>query len=122
MSLGNLLLKALSAVPPSSLVYKKFLGNKRAPNGMLLPNYDEPVVISNASIQPVPTRIYQILGLDFQREYRRVFVPTSAVSLERQLSPDIFEFDGNTWRSVGNTPWHSYDGWNELIVVGDKTR
>lgn len=122
MSLGNVLLKALSAVPPSSLVYKKFLGNKRALNGILLPDYADSVVISSASIQPVPTRVYQMLGLDFQREYRRVFVPTAAVSLEGQLSSDIFEFDGKVWRSVGNTPWNSYDGWNELIVVGDKTR
>lgn len=122
MSLGNVLIKALGAIPPSTLVYKKFAENKRALNGMLIPSYNAPITISNASIQPLPTKIYQMLGLDFQRDYRRVFVPTSAVSLDGQLSADIFEFDNRTWHAIGNTVWHSYDGWNELIVVGDKVR
>lgn len=122
MSLGNVLLRALSAVPPSTLIYKKFKGNKKALNGILIPSYNAPITISNASIQPLPTRIYQMLGLDFQSDYRRVFVPTSAVSLDGQISSDVFEFDGRTWHAIGNTVWHSYDGWNELIVVGDKIR
>lgn len=122
MSLGNVLLKALSAIPPSTLIYKKFNGNKKALNGILIPSYNAPITISNASIQPLPTRIYQMLGLDFQSDYRRIFVPTSAVSLDGQISSDIFEFDGRTWHAIGNTVWHSYDGWNELIVVGDKIR
>lgn len=122
MSLGNVLIKALGAIPPSTLVYKKFSENKRALNGMLIPSYNAPTTISNASIQPLPTKIYQMLGLDFQRDYRRIFVPTSAVSLDGQLSADIFEFDNRTWHAIGNTVWHSYDGWNELIVVGDKVR
>lgn len=122
MSLGNVLTKALGAIPPSTLVYKKFAENKRALNGMLIPSYNAPITISNASIQPLPTKIYQMMGLDFQRDYRRIFVPTSAVSLDGQLSADIFEFDNRTWHAIGNTVWHSYDGWNELIVVGDKVR
>lgn len=122
MSLGNVLLKALSVIPPSSVLYRKFKGNNRAPNGMLLPEFEEGVLIQNASVQPVSTRVYQMLGLNFQKEYRRIFVPTAAVALEGQLSSDIFEFDNKVWRSIGNTPWHSYDGWNEIIVVGDKTR
>lgn len=122
MSLGNVLTKALGAIPPSTLVYKKFSENKRALNGMLIPSYNAPITISNASIQPLPTKIYQMMGLDFQRDYRRIFVPTSAVSLDGQLSADIFEFDNRTWHAIGNTVWHSYDGWNELIVVGDKVR
>ena len=120
--LGNLLLKALKTVPPKSVVYKKFLGNTIASNGVKVPTYSDPITISNASVQPISTRVYQELGLNMQEEYRRVFVPTSAVALEGQLSSDIFEFDGKQWKSIGNTAWHTYNGWNELIVVGNKTR
>ena len=122
MSLGNVLLMALDAVPPSTVIYRKFIGNFKSPNGILVPRYNAPKLISNASIQPLPTRVYQMLGLDFQHEYRRVFVPTAATSLEGQLSSDVFEFENRVGRSIGNTGWHAYDGWNELIVVGDKVR
>lgn len=120
--LGNLLLKALKTVPPKTVVYKHFTGNTVADNGVKVPSYATGITIYNASVQPIPTRIYQELGLNMQYEYRRVFVPADAVALEGQLSSDIFEFDGKQWKSIGNTAWHSYDGWNELIVVGDKTR
>lgn len=120
--LGNLLLKALKTVPPKAVVYKKFKNNFVSDNGVKIPIYETGITIYNASVQPVSTRLYRDLGLNLQNEYRRVFVPANAVALEGQLSSDKFEFDGKEWKSIGNTAWHTYDGWNELIVVGDKTR
>jgi len=122
LAFGNLLNRAMAIIPPTPVVYKKFLGNVVSSNGISKPTYSEPITIENASVQPVKKLAYQELGLDLQKEYRTVFVPANIVSLEGQLSSDIFIFEGRTWKAFGNTSWYSYDGWNELIVVGEKTR
>lgn len=113
---------ALRTIRATPITYRKFLGNTKTPNGIIVPQYAAPVAITQASVQPVSMEIYQQLGLDMQKEYRRVFVSADAVALEGQLSSDKFEFDGKTWTAWGNRAWHTYDGWNELILVGDKTR
>ena len=119
---GGLLGRALSIIPPKSVSYYKFAGNTPNASGIMMPSYDEPVIIANASVQAVPNRLYPQLGLDLQKEYRKVFVPTNAVVLEGQLSSDKFEFDGRTWKSISNSARFTYDGWNVLIVVADKVR
>lgn len=120
--INQLLNKALSIIKPTPVVYRKYLGQITNENRIKVPSYAAPITITQAIVQPVSTQIFQMLGLDMQREYRRVFISTNAVALEGQLSSDKFEFYGNTWTAWGNTAWHSYDGWNELIVIGEKTR
>lgn len=118
----QLLNQALRIVQNYPVQYVQFAGNVKGTNGIVSPSYNAPISVNNASVQPLPTQLYQLLGLDMQREYRRVFVSTNALALEGQISSDKFIIDGKEWTIWGNQPWHSYDGWNELIVVGAKTR
>lgn len=122
MSLSNLLLQALTVIPPKTVIYKKFKGNVRKPNGVLVPEYEEPITISMAIAQPVSKEAYQKLGLDFQKEYRKVWIPINAMAMSNQLSSDKFIIDNQTWNVWGDTIWETYDGWNEILVVSEKSR
>lgn len=122
MSLSNLLLQALTVIPPKTVIYKKFKGNVRKPNGVLVPEYEESITISMAIAQPVSKEAYHKLGLDFQKEYRRVWIPKDVVAMEGQLSSDKLRFDNRDWIVWGDTTWETYDGWNELLVVAEKSR
>jgi hypothetical protein len=122
MNLSNLLLQALSVIPPKSVTYMKFKANVRTPNGVLVPQYESPIFVAQAHVQPVSKEAYHKLGLDFQKEYRRVWIPKDVVAMEGQLSSDKLRFDNRDWIVWGDTTWETYDGWNELLVVAEKSR
>lgn len=122
MGFGNLLNQALGAIPPKSVVYKKFIRNTTSASGILIPIYEEEVSISNSIVQPVPKESYEKLGLDLKREYRNVWISADVASLSGQLSNDVLYFDNRTWNIWGDTVWETYDGWNKLLVVAEKER
>lgn len=118
--MSNLLLKALKSIKPKSVYYIKFTGETKTVGGVKKLEYDYPILISQASVQPVSTYLVQQLGLDTQKQYRRIFVPTNALALDEQNSSDKFEFDGGKWSIWESKIWETYDGWNNVIVVKDK--
>lgn len=117
--LSNILNLALGVIRPVQFQYQEYITSTINSIGIKQPSYSQPKTVSG-SIQPVNTGVYQAYGLDFMKEYIRVYVPAEVRSIDRQATPDRIIFQGKTYVIIQCQAWHFYDGWNELIAVRDK--
>lgn len=116
MILPNLLNMALTLVPQQSVQWFRYLGSVTQPNGLDVSSFDAGV-IAYGSFQPVAKSAYQTLGLDFSKEYVRLFTSTPIVVLGRNIAGDEFVFAGNRYHVMDNTEWLNVNGWNENMAV-----
>ena len=118
---SGLLSRALNLIRRTPVEYLKFAGVK-SEGGLDIPQYAEPVSVSDAIAQPLNNAVYKELGLDFQKEYFTVWVKEDALALEGggREYPDRLVFHGKTWIIEKVRRWHEYDGWNEIICVAQK--
>ena len=64
----SILSTALSVLPPQKLGWKKFLGSTTNEHGYEVDEYAEEIEIFGL-LQPVPRRLYEYQGLDFQKDF-----------------------------------------------------
>jgi hypothetical protein len=83
---------------------------------MQISTYASPVTIQG-SIQAVPRTLMEILGLDIQRTYVKIFTPNNVMDIERDITSDQFQYGGATYQGVSATPWFSIDNWVEILAV-----
>ena len=113
----NLLSRALNIIPPVSVTVFKFLGNTITDFGQAIPSFDAGTVYPKSSAQPLQNAIYTQLGLDFQKEYKAVYVNCQLNGTDKQETPDYVVIDGERWNVFKGNDWTSYDGWSSAIVV-----
>lgn len=113
---GNILNAALSVIQKQAFTYFAFTSRKTNEIGLDVANYALGVD-AMGSAQPVPRNVYQNLGLDFQRTYFNFFVPSKIIDINRDVSGDQFEYNGQRFQCLSNTPWFGIDGWNQVLCV-----
>lgn len=88
--------------------------------GVVVPVYDSPETIKG-SPQPVSQLMYEMFGLDLQRQYLMFYTSTPMQDLKRDKTPDRVDFAGARYAVESNTDWHSIDGWRGslLVKIGD---
>lgn len=119
--LNNLLNLALRVIKKTPVSYEKFKENAPGFGGVMQPQYEEPKTVLNAICEPLTNEMYKELGLDFQKEYFRVFMQGNANVLDGgKPSPDRLTFNGKTWIVIKNQVWSEYDGWCEIVCVNQK--
>jgi hypothetical protein len=69
------------------------------------------------SIQPVPRNLYEMNGLDLQREYVTVYASTRLHDVRRDKAPDMVDFAGDRYTVESNEDWRNQDGWLGSICV-----
>lgn len=116
---NNLLKRAQRLIPSEPVVIKKFQGFTQDDYGNNILSFSD-VPISNANIIAIPSELYAQLGLDFQKEYKKVFVSYQLNGLDRQESPDKLEFYNATWTVSKSNSWSEYDGWSYAVVVREQ--
>ena len=114
---SNLLARALSMLTPQTITYYQDAGRTTSAAGYDVTAYQEPVTVTRASVQAVPLRNYQSLGLDFKRKYVNVFACADIIGLDRDRSGDQVAYAGKRYDIEASTPWYGQDGWVELLCI-----
>lgn len=113
---SNLLQRALRLIKPQSCLYYRFKERAKQPNGIFLPTYCTPSSLLG-SIQPVPRSLYEMYGLDFQKNFFIFYVSKDVTDVERDVAGDIMVFASNTFQAESKTDWFVQDGWDAILCV-----
>lgn len=112
----SILAMALQLIPPVEIQYYKGKGRKLNAIGLWEGELCEPAAME-ASVQPVPRKLYQVNGLDFQSNYYTVFLDRDLIDIERDVSGDQIGYKGMRLQALSKTDWFQYDGWDEVLCV-----
>lgn len=114
--IGNLLSLAMGVVGGQPLQLSKFLGRTTNAAGYHESTYAAPVAIQGHA-QPVPRKLYQALGLNFERAYITIYTPANVVTVARDGSGDKVTYDGATWICEEATTWAAQAGWVVVTAI-----
>lgn len=113
---ANLFLAATRLIRPMPIQYLKFAARTQNSARQYVPTF-EPEQTIYASVQAVSRNTYNELGLDFQKNYVKIFAATNVVDLGRDTSGDRFKFNGRLYQIESQTDWFIMDGWASCIAV-----
>jgi hypothetical protein len=113
---ANLLGMALRLLSSQNFDYFAFLSRGTNDIGQDLANYAEPQSLAG-SVQPVPRSLFQLYGLDFDRNYLTFYVSQDVIDVTRDVSGDQMFFNGNTYQCIQKTDWFPQDGWTAVLAV-----
>lgn len=113
---SNLLNMALRTISAQGFTYVPWASRAIGANGMYINTYGDSQQLAG-SVQPVPRRLYEQYGLDFQKSYYNVFVSANVMDLQRDVAGDKIVYNGQNFQVESRTPWFAADGWNELLCV-----
>lgn len=71
----------------------------------------------DVSIQAVDRNSYVEYGLDFQKNYVRIYTNDNVVDIERDSSGDRFWWNGRFYQLESQNPWFQIDGWSSALAV-----
>lgn len=112
----NVLGLALGIIANQPVHLCRFAGNVRQLTGVDVPTYASPAMVMG-SVQPVPRRNYEALGLDMGKDYVTLYTSESVRAIERDGSGDVFIYVGKYYQAQDRTDWLQQDGWNEILAV-----
>lgn len=107
---------ALTLIQPSTLQYLAFESRTANEIGLEVSAYAEPVTLTG-SFQPVPLRLFQQYGLDFNKIYYNFYAAANMLELNRMRSGDKLQFDGMEYEIIESGKWYQFDGWNGVMCV-----
>lgn len=113
---SNLLRQALKVIRPTTIQVIKYNGRTLDANRNFLSTYDAPVDMQ-ASVQAVNRERYLALGLDFQKEYIKIWISEDLIDLERDYSGDKFIYGGKEYQLIDQSDWFLQDGWASNLAV-----
>lgn len=112
----NLLNMALTIIAQQTLAYYQFVS--RAPNavGQDVTVYATPINLVG-SWQPVPRALYEIYGLDLQKDYFTFYSSNNILDIQRDISGDQVVFMGKRYQVESSNDWYQLDGWKGMLCV-----
>lgn len=116
----NVLIPAMAATAilgcNKSFQFLKYARTTIDDMGRAVPEFDEPVSYTG-SIQAVPNRLYEQLGLDLDKNYKTVFCPQLMRSLAEEIQPDRIVYENRTFEIVENKNWYETNGYTRALMV-----
>ena len=113
---SNLLEDALSIIGYQTVSYYSFAGRTTNSIGLDVASY-APVISISGSVQAVPRHIYEKMGLDFQANYVTLFLSKNSVDIQRDVSGDLFDYNGKRFQVLSKTDWFGQNDWVSLLAV-----
>lgn len=113
---SNILKKAMSVIAPQQLIYYPFLSRTPNANGDDVNTYGRPKQVKG-NIQPVPRSLYEIQGLDFQKDFYNIYIPQAVLDISRDVGGDKFVWNCRTFQALSKTDWMGIDGWVQVLCV-----
>lgn len=96
--------------------FYKYTGSKLDEMGRDVPDFAEPVIYTG-SIQPVPNRMYEQLGLDLNKNYKTVYSPELMQSIAENIQPDRIVYNSKTFQIIDDKDWYETNGYTKIIMV-----
>lgn len=112
----NLLQMASQLITFQTLVYYKDLGRSLNSVGQDVTQYAIGVPV-RGSFQPIPRKLYPILGLDLQKDYYNFYSSTNILDIDRDISADQFGYNGQRFQCVSDNDWFIQDGWKGVLLI-----
>lgn len=113
---SNLFSQAIRVIKPSQIQYLQAIGRTKNAARQWISAYAAAVTIT-ASVQAVKRSKYQFMGLDFQKNYIKIFSRSNVVSLNRDNGVDRFIINGTTYQIDDNNNWFLQDGWTSCLAI-----
>lgn len=113
---SNLLLRAKRLIRFSTVDYFSFKSRTLNDVRQWIPEFDPSFKLS-ASVQAVQRDTYTQYGLDFQRNYVRLYAAHNIIDLERDSSGDRFIYNGRLFQLESQFTWWHEDGWDRCLAV-----
>ena len=115
--MNNLLNQAHQLIPyRENTVLSPTLAALRHPTCLMWIRF-APAVTIEVKINAVGTRLIKKMGLDYKKNYARLFSTPRVSGLTRVNDGDQFEFDGKRWQIETATGWMPTAGWDSFFVV-----
>lgn len=111
----SILSTALSVLPPQKFGWKKFLGSTTNEHGYEVDEYADEIEIFGL-LQPVPRRLYEYQGLDFQKDFWN-FYSIEDIEDIGVGGGDLLTFGGKTFKVESATKWTDYADYTAVLVV-----
>ena len=113
---SNLLRQALRLIKPADITIETFKSRALNKARQWVTEYNEPETIK-ASVQAVPRNKYIQYGLEFQKNYIKIYAMSNLVNINRDTSGDRFTYKGRRYQLDGQNAWFDMDGWVSCIAV-----
>ena len=96
--------------------FYQFQGSTLDDLGRDIPQYLEPINLTG-SIQAVPNKMYEQLGLDLDKNYITVFCPQLIQSLAQNSQPDRIIWNNRTFEAIETKDWTNLNGYTKALFV-----
>lgn len=113
---SNILNKAMKVIASQTVTYHKFLRRVDNGAGLDIAQYAAAVPL-RGSWQPVPRRLYQTLGLEWNSIYITFYVSKEILDVQRDVSGDQISYCGKRYNCLSATDWTQVDGWTGVLLV-----
>ena len=114
--MSNLLAQAHQLIPKQTISYSRWLSSDVNPN-MLSADTFAPAIETTVKINAVKSGLIKKLGLDYKKNYVRLFSIPSVSGLSRISNGDQFVFDGKTFQVESQTGWFATAGWDSFVCI-----
>ena len=71
----------------------------------------------SGSVQPVSSRMYKDLGLDFKKTYIKIYDTELINTMSRNKNSDQIIWDNYLWTISEDVGWSLQGGWNFVLCV-----
>ena len=112
----NLLNMALTIIAKQTLSYYQFVSRGLNSVGQDITVYASPINLVG-SWQPVPRNLYEVYGLDLQKDYFTFYSSNNILDIQRDISGDQVVFMGKRYQVESSNDWFQLDGWKGMLCV-----
>lgn len=113
---SNLLNRAFKLIAKQTFTYYAFVSRAVNSVGYQNATYADPETLKG-SVQPVPNRLYEFMGLDLQKNYYNIYVSNNVIDIKRDVSGDYVIYNSKKLQCESITAWFEADGWNQILAV-----
>lgn len=96
--------------------FYQFQGSTLDDLGRDIPQYSDPMNLKG-SIQAVPNKMYEQLGLDLDKNYITVFCPQLIQSLAQNSQPDRIIWNNRTFEAIETKDWTNLNGYTKALFI-----
>lgn len=112
----NLHSYAKQIIPQRKFTYSKYSGMVEGANGVDTPRYSSQKV-GYGSVQPVPKKVYQSLGLNSEKEYIHI-VTDACINGYADIGDKVY-FCGKDYRVMDCEDWRQVSDWSGVMCINE---
>lgn len=113
---NNIYKQAIKTIKPQSFTYLEYNSTTTNSIGNDVPSF-KPYENIKGSIQAVDGQLVQKLGLDWRKNYIKIYSEHEILSVDRNRQNDRVEFNNKKYQAESTKNWSAIDGWTGALFV-----